>query len=183
MLEYRQLVEKCRKQRLDQVITNASASHAGVLFENLFIAAKSIPSGESKEVRIQCGETLAPVFKNFVSVASEVMNSGVKIRLLIDSHDVLRAGDGFVRAVLSHPNGDVRPLSSEADRSIRFATVGSSAYRLENDHMTVEAVANFNDPAVSSQLIELFDSNWALSPEAHEAAVEALRPRLEIGIK
>lgn len=174
MLEYRQLVEKCRKYRLDQVITNASASHAGVLFENLFIAAKSIPEGQPKEIRIQCGESLAPVFKNFTAVATEVMNAGVKIRLLIDSHDVLRAGNGFVRAILAHKNGDVRSLSTAADRSIRFAVVGASAYRFENDHNTVEAVANFNDPAVSAQLIELFDSNWDLSP-ALDMAVEPLR--------
>jgi hypothetical protein len=180
MLEYRQLVEKCRKQRLDQVITNASASHAGVLFENLFIAAKTIPDGQQKEVRIQCGETLAPVFKNFASVATEVMNLGVKIRLLIDSHDILRAGDGFVRAILAHKCGDVRALSSTADRSIRFATVGTSAYRLENDHSTVEAVANFNDPAVSAQLIELFDSNWSISPPSDMAGVAQLRPAQNI---
>jgi hypothetical protein len=163
MEEYEQLVERCRKHRVNELITNASINHAGVLFENLFKAARSIPSSEEKAMMIQCGNALPEFYAQFEQVAKEVMDSGVALRVLLCDHSHGASTNSFLKMVAKHPKGAVRVRGAECDDSIHFVVVGTSAYRVETDLDSVQAFANFNEPVVASHLIKMFERHWAVA--------------------
>ena len=73
MDEYEKLVERCRADRISKRIENASISHARVLFRNLFVAAKSIPSGEPRELVIQSRAATPSFYEEFAGDAKDLM--------------------------------------------------------------------------------------------------------------
>jgi hypothetical protein len=161
MLEYSALVEKCRKYRLNQRIENASASHAAILFQNLFIAAKEIPTDEPKEIVIQCEEPNITFYERYASTIQGLMDSGVGVRLLVGAAHKALDQDKFLRAIDTHKSGDVAFMNSTADVSVNFIVVGQSSYRIENDSKEMQAVANFNDPVVSTLMRQRFERHWS----------------------
>jgi hypothetical protein len=160
MQEYKNLVERCRKGRLNQVIKNDSISHAGILFDNLFAAAEALPEGEPKEIKVQCHEALSIFYQRYLSAAKNLLDSGTKIRLLVADRNVNPNSNAFLNLVSNHKNGEVRRLGAGANSAINFVVVGNSAYRLEGDQKTVSAVANFNDPISSGVLSGMFEQHW-----------------------
>ncbi|HKY19031.1 MAG TPA: hypothetical protein VJL82_08865 [Rhizomicrobium sp.] len=161
---YATFVEKCRTDRINWVISNASIDHAAVLFENLFAAALAIPKGEPREMRIQCHQALIPFYSKYVTAARNVLEEGVDMKILVADASVRVEDNPFLQTVSACTNkAQIATLGKDADGSIDFVVVGNSAYRLEDNTETIQAVANFNDPLVSAILIEKFDENWALS--------------------
>lgn len=165
MEEYRTLVERCRRLRLESMISNASSNHASILFENLFAAACDIPAGEERAVRLRTHTAAAEFYDRYCTEAKAVMDRGVKVSVLLDDDAALETPNAFLQEVIGHQNGEARAVNS-TDPVWRYMIVGNSAYRVEVNADNYEAVANFNDPSLGAFLTHKFNREWIASSQA-----------------
>lgn len=163
MMEYRTLVETCRKRRLDSKISNSSPIHAGILIENLLQAALDIPDEEAQFVRLRSRTVDADFYSPHQLAILQVMDRGVKVRVLLEDAHALETANGFLRTVVEHEHGDARVVRPGSETLLRFIVVGSSAYRVETNSDTFEAIGNFNDQVLGCYLTQRFDTKWALA--------------------
>lgn len=163
MMEYRTLVETCRKRRLDSKISNSSPMHAGILIENLLQAALDIPDGEDQVVRLRSRTVDAPFYAPHQTAIMQVMDRGIKVRVLLEDEHALGSPNGFLRTVVEHEHGAARVVRPGSETLLRFIVVGSSAYRVETNSDTFEAIGNFNDDALGCYLSQRFDTKWVVA--------------------
>ena len=150
MDSFQEIVEKCRKHRIRQMIENASIDHAAVLAENLLLSAIENQS----DVKIVSGSLDKRVFGGLAEKVRQIVDGGNNIDIVLTDPPTDFRGNNFFDAV---EKGRVS-VAAEVDRSFpHFIVVGGSAYRLEVDHGEKKAKANFNDPDLGGCLVSLFD--------------------------
>lgn len=154
--EFTKLVKKCADREENQVIFNASSSHALVLFEELLdmAARKLLP------VKIFSGKFDTAIYDKLVSKISQVLEKGVKVELLSEENNSVLAGNKFVEAVKSKNGDAVKYLKNDMSDLKHFILVGKSAFRFETDNEKKTAQANFNDPITGAMIDRRFSELW-----------------------
>jgi len=173
MLDYKKLVEKCRRLRLSEVISNTSIQHAKIIFQEMFEAANEIPKDQPKQLFIQTHEALASFYMDFVGPAAKLLDSGIDLRVIICKRPKDIKANPFLQMVASR--NAVRLLESGESQPINFVVVGNCAYRLEKDPSRFEAIANFSDPVTAAFLARLFEQNWSKSVPLGDQSAEPLK--------
>lgn len=154
--EFTKLVERCAKNLENQVIYNASADHALVLFQKLLEVSERM--GEA--VKIFSGRFEAGIYDKLIPVINRVLIKN-SVRLISECPATELAGNIFVDTVRNNINGTVKSLPPHNNKFPHFILIGNLRYRFETDNGTKSATANFNDPLTGSLIDKQFNSLWA----------------------
>ena len=165
--EYREIIEKFARQRLNQRVPNGLPQHAAILIETMFKNAAA-------EMRIFTGELNKRVFgePQAIEAALKFLSKPYAMLRILLQKDLSREEVlelPLVKSLnkLNDLHGRVEIVSASGtyatDEAKHFAVMDNDGYRFEFDHENCKAVANFNDPVTAKELIEAFDSAFSLA--------------------
>lgn len=153
MNDFEKLVEDCRASSSTKNITNATIDHALVLFRALFKDAKE----KGEDVRIVSGCLKPSFYEQLVEQANELLSAGIKISVVVPQSHHLE-DNAFAQLLKKHENGRLIKIPSSVEsHTPHFILVGSSRYRLEQDHEQCTATACFSNSIVGTFLLGLFN--------------------------
>lgn len=164
--EYRSIIERFARERIDQRVPNGLPEHAAILLETMFANA-------SAEIRIFTGE-LGSVYggERLIDTAKQFLSKPYSsLRILVQKGQTPQwAGQHPLLRGLSElpvPHGKVivqQAAGGYADgKAHHFAVMDNDGYRFELEHDTCKAIANFNEPKVAKDLMKAFDAACQLS--------------------
>jgi len=152
------IVESCRRYRKFQMIDNASVRHASVLVENIIVAAMENEHPEERVVHIVSGNLDAEVYGVHADLAESALAQGVRFKVILTRGDDKTSLNPFFAKLFAKTGQGVsiEHWDRKGAEPSHFILAGRSAYRLELDHDTKKARANFNDPKVGTYLLACF---------------------------
>jgi len=161
ILEYREIIERFARERVNQRVPNGLPQHASVLMETMFRNATA-------EMRIYSGELHDGVFGSPAMISSvesflSKPYASMKILLQKQKDGSWLNSHALVQAIkqLKEPHGRAEIRCAQGvyatDSANHFAVMDNDAYRFELDHNATKAVANFNEPRVAKDLLTAFD--------------------------
>lgn len=164
--EYRTIIEKFARERVNQRVSNGMAVHASVLLETMFKHATA-------EMRIFTGELNHVVFAqdSLIAAAKQfLMKPYASLRILVQKDQGIEWAQKhpLVSSLseMNAPHGhyELRFASGSyaLDTANHFAVMDNDGYRFELDHGDCRAVANFNEPRVAIDLMKAFDKAFSL---------------------
>ncbi len=155
MIDFEELVVRCRKKNIDRDIHNSSWDHALILFKNLFLSARN----SKQPVRIVTGTLNPDFYGELVDCVEETMKKQ-KVELIVLERNMEGLNsNAFASAIKSNPNGRlfVKHNNDEDIQTSHFVVVGEDKYRFELNHEQTQAVANFKNKTMGEQLVKLFN--------------------------
>ncbi|HIJ23743.1 MAG: hypothetical protein HON68_11010 [Gammaproteobacteria bacterium] len=153
---YLKIIENARRNEQNLNINNASWEHAQMLFKNLL----EVAAEKKEEVRLVSGHLNPDFYDKLTNEMRAVLDSGVPVELVVlDNSDKFKKGD-LLSLVSSHPKGKVitAPAGYDLSSHPHFLLVGDRRYRLETDHASTKAVANFGHPEMGKFLHDIYDN-------------------------
>lgn len=170
ILEYRTIIERFARDRIDARVPNGLPQHASILIETMFRSATA-------EIRIFSRELDEKVFGS-----SEIKNAVIKfisnkpyanLKILLQkNHDEKWINNHFLVNAIKQIDGlhgrvEIRNAAGSyaKDDTNHFAVMDNDGFRFELDHDNCKAVANFNEPKTAKKLITAFDEAFKISRE------------------
>lgn len=178
--EYREIIERFARNKVDARIPNSLPLHAAVLIETMFRTATSemrIFSRQLDEVVYGREEVLGAVAR-FVSIPYTTLKillqkpqdgSWLEHNALIGMLDTLCKDRTCGKVVIRNAVG-----SYAQDDANHFAVMDDDGFRYETSHDNTQAVANFNEPKTAKELASAFDIAFGISKAHQEAPLYAL---------
>lgn len=172
--EYREIIEKFARERINKRVSNGAPAHASVLLETMFKHAVA-------EMRIFTKELNGSVFgeQHMIDAATRFLGkpySSMKILLQEGKDEAWAKDHPLFKAIakMGEPHGKVEVVNASGsyaeNDANHFAVMDNDGYRFEFDHEKCKAVANFNEPKVAKDLISAFDKAFELSKKSKENA-------------
>lgn len=151
-MEFEELVRRCVSENRDQVIHNASRSHARILFDALFRVAIR----DNEPVRIVTGNLNDEFYRGLVGKAKECFAAGMKVEVVVLNADADLKDNSFASVVKGHALGSLWHMKETLSDYAHFVVVGNHSYRFETDHLQAKAQANFNGASVGEVISARF---------------------------
>jgi hypothetical protein len=180
--EYKSLVDRCARLRLDYIIPNGSPVHARILIAKLFETARqsvSIVSGELIDAT-KDGQDIYGYADVVSSAAAFLRREGTKLNIVLERGIDRGDQNRFLSAVAGDPErkGEIVVFPNTQAVNSTFTPhlliTDASAYRLELDNKSVEAVANFGDIGGGEMVGQLFDKLRAYVSELKKPSLHLL---------
>jgi hypothetical protein len=161
---YKQLVDRCARERLDQVIPNSSAEHARVLIIKLFETARQravIISGRLVDTTPDGCEVYG--FKEVVDSARQFLKRhGTNLEIILEDPIDLGDKNRFLKTIVDDRERQgsvtIHPETGcvSSTRTPHMMASDALAYRMELDNEKVQAFANFGDSTAANLALEMF---------------------------
>lgn len=167
--EYREIIERFARDRVDTRVPNGTPLHASILIETMFNSATA-------EMRIFTRELDADVFgkaeiKKAVSKFISKPYANLKILLQrsqnedwVKSHPLIKMLNEINVCGL-HGKVEIRNAigSYAKDDANHFAVMDNDGFRFELDHDKCKALANFNEVKTAKKLVQIFDQAFDIA--------------------
>lgn len=165
MDEFEKFVEECWKNKENRTISNASITHAKILFRYLLKDAS-----KEKPIRIVSGCLDRGFYGDLSETILSVMNKGAEIKVIMLCEEAKILENEVAKTIGSHSNGEIRYMNPEQENLPHYILVGDNEYRIEMDDDTKEARANFNDTMVGRFLKNWHERTWQNAKEVKFSA-------------
>jgi len=154
---FREIVDRCHKQNLDQWIPNSAISHAAyLLYKLLQVAAK-----HKRRIRIISGRLDRRVYDQLADTLQTCIDAKVRMDVVVlDGVDGGSEGENpFYRRLQAYPGAHCYAPAPGGEKihMPHMLVVGDSSFRYEIDPEAHKAKANFNNRTITEILNEHFD--------------------------
>ena len=162
--EYKLLVDRCARERLNRIIPNGSPIHARILIAKLFETARHtavLVSGQLMDTTKDGDEVYG--YKDVITAAVQFLRrQGSKCQIILEEPIDMGVRNRFLRATINdndrkgeiviYPKTEAVTVTSTPHLMVNDAL----AYRLELDNKKIEAFANFGDERYAASVVQLF---------------------------
>jgi hypothetical protein len=162
--QYKELVDRCARERLDYIISNGLPSHARVLIAKLFETARQSVSIVSRHLTDVTGAN-EDIYgdPNVIAQAVQFLRrEGTRLEIILDEAVHFGTKNRFLHTVIGDEGrkGDVVLYPDTGiiknNKTPHFMVTDALAYRFEIDDKRVTALANFGDKRTATLLQALF---------------------------
>lgn len=153
--EYADYVAHMASTKDTEIIQNRDQEHAAVLFKAMFDNAKS-------RIRIFSGGLIQNFYGDTTMIESArrfLERENTRIEVIVESDLDGGNSNPFVELLNRFPQSNyLGSIGTQPNSVQHFVTMDDIGFRFEEDKETFEAVACFNDPTLTKDLIEVFEN-------------------------
>lgn len=180
--EYRDIIERFARDRVDARVPNGLPLHASILIETMFKSATA-------EMRIFTRELDTAVFGRddiMAAVEKFIGRPYATLKILLQKpqdekwavdHPLVAKLNAFSQSS-SHGSFVIRnAVGSYANNDANhFAVMDNDGFRYELDHDHCKAMANFNEPKTAKKLVEVFEQAFDISAQERSEPLYEIKP-------
>lgn len=173
--EYRKIIQHLAAEKINRRIPNGKPAHAAILLEAMFTKA-------DRDMRIFSRSLDESTYDNadLIDAAQRFLSRpATRLRILLQnridvsalkSHPLIKALSEMTAALTTAHEQKLQIRFAEGayskDSAKHLAVMDDLGFRFEVDHDKTQAIANFNEPRVASELATAFDRAFMMAKPA-----------------